>query len=194
MLDSEYNAFLIGAITAIIGAIIGAIIVAAWDYYKIHKETINKETQILNAFKEEIATNLSIILDNKELVNQDIKILKDKKTILEPLVTLHSAALSLIKLNFPNHLLDFNTISDIIEISIWIDRINENIRSRENFRISNAIASNVSTRIEKYDDLLIKLLDRNEAQLISLNEKLETPKIIVKADEAGAYYEIKERL
>lgn len=107
MVDSDYTAFSIGAITAILGVVIGAILVAIWDYYKIHKDTIERERNLINAFKEEIISNkLTFDLNRDYVKNRK----ENVEWIIFPLRPILTELSSLIGTNFSYNLLNCDAL------------------------------------------------------------------------------------
>jgi len=181
---TNYVDILIGAtITAF-----GSAILMIWDYFKIYKESIERETNILNAAEEEMANNFTKANLTLVLINQDLENRKSGKEIVIPLIPFHNEMWALLKINFPKHLSNFIIIKKFGNVSSDIDAINEIIRSRENYRTHNAAMTHYNDRMLIYNSILENKIGSLLFDLMDLNKEFED-KLTIKADEAGAYYE-----
>ena len=186
MADSGFTSFLAGAFTTVLGATL----VMIWDFYKIHKDTIDRETKILNAVRDEVITNqfnaeinlmrLTIDINGRTRENKD-------REIIEPIIPFCDEMLTLAKFNFSQDFLNYGFL-DTAKMSSDIDNINEISRSRENYRLMKASFTGWNERIIKYDEILLIEISSLSLKLSDLRQKLEQNIIRIKADEAGAYY------
>lgn len=191
MTASNYTDLLAGALIAAFGAIL----VMVWDYYKMYKDTIDRDTKILNAIEYEIGTNLYFLAINLKRLALDEEGKKINKTVTQPLIPFRNEMWILARTNISKNLLEDDKIIDMSTISMLIDATNELIRSRENFRQRKH--STIDFYLEwmrTYNTDLITNINNLANQLISLQHKLDKNKITLKADEAGAYYEINEKM
>lgn len=184
----DYSDVLIGALTTAFGAIL----VMVWDYYKVGKESSERDRRMLIGAKHELMTNRYILETNSELLEEDIGNLKEKKEVLTPLTPFRNEFWNLIKINPPLNLLKVGDFYDIGGAYYRINYINEIIRLREAYRIENTGKDDYSEKMLYYDEFLLpKLLELVEYFEI-LNSKLEShiTSIKIKADEFGTYHKI----
>jgi hypothetical protein len=179
----DYILVLIGAATTAFGSIILMI----WDYFKIYRESIERETNILNAAKEEMANNLAIAHSNLGYISQDIESRKEGKEIVIPLMPFHNEMWDLLKINFPKNLLKFEIVKMFGDTSFHINEINELIRSRENYRIHNSAMRNYQNKMHIYNSQLSNKITPIIFKLIDIEKEFEI-KVTIRADEAGAYW------
>lgn len=165
--------WLIGLISGIFATIIGFGLTMIWDIKKIHREDKQRNVAVLSAGKEECIANINILKGNRNLLEQELTILNDKKFIVMPLLLLQTGFWDLLKTNIPDILVNEpELLSKIRAITQATDGINELIRSREIYRLHNHAYSNYFDRTELYDNLVIqagdKLLESLEYIMTSL--------------------------
>ena len=97
----------------------------------------------------------------------DLKVIH-KNQHLEPLKPLRTEVWDLLKFNTPDNLFKNNLLGLLAVLYFKVTDINENIMSRENFRINNANTSHFSSEIEIYDKNLFKYIE----EFITLLERL----------------------
>lgn len=159
--------WLIGFISGVIAVIIGLILTMLWDNFKFKRESKQREEKVLSAVKEELVSNLDILQYNQVLLQTDIKIIDENKSVIAPLNLLQSGFWDLVKINLPQKLTKGDTLVKIRKAAQLTDQINEQIRSRENHRINNQAMTNYNRRMKLYDETLLESI---EVLLKSLEE------------------------
>lgn len=163
------NGWLGGFVSGVLATLIGFLLTIAWDIYKYRRDTKRKDDAIISAVNEELIANIFICQSNKNALEQEIIFLKEKKSLVSPIVLLQNGAWDLIKINFPTQIeKDEKLLLKIRSLTQLIQYINENIRSRENYRINNGAMSNYESKLQKYDNSILN--DTND--LISRLETL----------------------
>jgi hypothetical protein len=187
----EINDFWAGALTTAFGVII----VMIWDYYKIHKDTIDRETNILNAVDYEIKRNINFAILNLSVLAGDVKAREANRETIASLIPFRNEMWTLVKINISKIFLVSGRITDIVTISILNDQINEIIRSREKYRMKVVTGvEEYNIRMQTYNTDLIEKITILRDLLIKLQGKFDKNNIVIRADEAGAYYCIKEAI
>lgn len=181
----NYSDVLIGALTTAFGAIL----VMIWDYYKMNRESQEKEKKMLLGLIHEITVNQGIVKANLKFLKEERDFLAEKMHIVSPLVPFEDEMWSVIKMNIPKKLLDNQIFYNAVITYSLIRYTNEIIRSREDFRNQNGALSTYNDKISKYDQILLEKINFIKDKLINLNRSLEMFFVKIKADETGAYYE-----
>ena len=145
-----------GIITGVIATIIGFGLSMTWDTYKYNRDVKQIERQVLAAFKYEVETNLHILKYNQALLQNEIKVLDKKKSMVAPLKLLDFGSWDLMKLHPPRSLVKVKKLVMVRRIAQLSDEMNEQIRSRENYRIHNQATTNRHAVLKIYDGLLLK--------------------------------------
>ncbi len=134
-----------------------------WDGYNSKK----KEKSFYLNLGLEICINLISLKTDSELILHDLKVI-DKKQHLDPLKPLRTEVWDLLKFNTPDSMFKNNLLGLLAVLYFKVTDINENIVSRENFRINNVNTSHFSSEIEIYDKNLFKYIE----EFITLLERL----------------------
>ena len=149
--------WLIGFLGGVVLALLGFLLTVAWEVRKLRRESQHREKVVTRALKEEMLANVEILKNNQALLSGELAIIDQDKTLVAPLDQLHAGFWDLVKVNLPQKVLtepDF--LAEVREISQLTDQVNETVRSRESYRIHNGAMSNYSSRMKKYDQILME--------------------------------------
>ncbi len=158
--------WLIGFIVGVALALLGFLLTVTWEVRKLRRESQDREKAVMGAVKEELLSNVEILKNNQTLLNRELAVIDEGKTLVVPLNQLQVGFWDLVKVNLPQKVFaepDF--LAEVREISQLTDQVNETVRSRESYRIHNGAMSNYLSRMAKYDQLL---LDNNQKLLTAL--------------------------
>ncbi len=159
----SYDKYPITTLGFIFTPILTILFVITWDGYNSKK----KEKSFYLNLGLEICINLISLNTNSELILHDLKVIP-KKQHLNPLKPLRTEVWDLLKFNTPDSLFKTNLLGLLAILYFKITDINENIVSRENFRINNVNTSHFSSEIELYDKNLYRYIE----EFIILLERL----------------------
>ena len=143
--------------------ILTILFIIIWDGYNSNK----KEKSFYLNLGLEICINLISLNTNSGLILHDLKVIPEKQH-LEPLKPLRTEVWDLLKFNTPDSLFENNLLGLLAVLYFKVTDINENIVSRENFRINNVNTSYFFSEIEMYDKNLYKYIE----EFITLLERL----------------------
>lgn len=133
----------------------GFALAMAWDLLKSRREEGRREKALLVAAREEIAAICGTVQNNQNLVVSELSLLDQGKHLINPLDPVEGGFWDIVKLNPPPALVrKLGTLAKIREVSRLTAQVNEMIRSREAFRISNLALQGFDERLRKYDELL----------------------------------------
>jgi len=163
------SSWLAGFLSGVIATIIGFLLTMFWDIFKYNRDAGNRDRAVLTAVKEEMISNLDILSSNQKMLQQELTVLPEKRSMVGPLCLLQEGIWDLVKINLPSRLTKDNTLLLIRKLSLLTNEINEIIRSRENYRINNGAMSNYSDRIKLYDEILLPKC----SEIIVLFEELQ---------------------
>ena len=160
--------WILGFISGIIATVIGFVLTMLWDVSKSNKEIQEKEKQIMLVFKEELKYNLFILSKNMDLIDQELKIIDSRQSIVNPLTILKTGFWDLLKFHLPKKLTEKDTLKTVSEVVQFSEEFNEIIRSRENFRNNNRALTSYGLQMKSYDEILVKSM----GNLIEVMKKL----------------------
>lgn len=139
------------------GSLLTFVLTVAWDHYKFSRDNKRKDEVVLSVLYEEISINSAIVSNNEKLIERELTILHLEQSLINPLQLLRSKAWDLVIMNLPQVLLnDRDILRKIREIYLIVDEIDETIRSRENYRLANEAMTNFTSRLKKYDEMLLE--------------------------------------
>ena len=144
--------------------ILTILFIIIWDGYNSKK----KDKSFYLNLGLEICINLISLRTNSELILHDLKVIAKKQHLVDPFKPLRTEIWDLLKFNTPDSLFENNLLGLLAVLYFKVTDINENIVSRENFRINNPNTSHFSSEIEIYDKNLFRYIE----EFITLLERL----------------------
>ena len=159
----NYDKYPITTWGVIFTPILTILFIIIWDGYNSKK----KEKSFYLNLGLEICINLISLKTNSKLILHDLKVIPEKQH-LDPLKPLRTEVWDLLKFNTPDSLSENNLLGLLAVLYFKVTDINENIVSRENFRINNVNTSYFFPEIEIYDKNLYRYIE----EFITLLERL----------------------
>jgi len=106
----------------------------------------------------ELVANTPVVEKNQKDVAEELNRLKKGEWLLNPLEPLESGFWNLAKLNLPKSM-DVNdgSLGDLQRVARLTFKVNEAIRSREAFRVTNQESPTFNIKLEGYDQFLHRL-------------------------------------
>jgi hypothetical protein len=155
-----------GFISGLIATLIGFVLTMVWDIYKNRRDKIEKDRIIKKLIQDTLNENLDYISSINLALTQEITVLNKRQSIVTNITTLKNDFWDLIKFNIPKDLLKNNDLlKRLQDISSLTKSINENIYSREMYRLNNGAMSNFETRLRYYDDLILAEIEKLSIQI-----------------------------
>jgi hypothetical protein len=129
---------------------------ARGQYDLLQGERVERDESVLVAIRNEVTSNLAILEQNQQALQQELALIPEGKTLVAPLLLLHTGSWELLKVNIPERFFkEKGTLNTITDAFAKAGAINETVRSRENYRINNGAMTNFSSHMKLYDDDLI---------------------------------------
>ncbi|MFH1169169.1 MAG: hypothetical protein V1691_00605 [Chloroflexota bacterium] len=138
--------------------IVGFILTMVWDFFKFRRETQSREQALLNIVQYELSENINILDNDKAILEQELQVLDEHKSVVPPLIPLQSGFWDLLKVNlsFPKKIRNLDSSIKLMRIAQIIKWINEAIQSRQDYRIHSEAMSNYNSRMKIYDEILLQ--------------------------------------
>ncbi len=160
ILNGEFNA-IVRIIIVPITAIIAILTAIGWQEHRREK----KAKKTLISIKNELEYNLEILGYNQNIVDEELELIEDNKfsetpkrnkLILKPLLPLKIGLWDLMLIDiFPDEIKS-ELLTVIRDIDMRERKINEQIKSRENYKNANIETYDISSAIKRYDQMLQK--------------------------------------
>ena len=138
--------------------LLGFFFAVGWDLWKEARETSDRDEAYIRVITADLSTNHAHIDFALNLLNTELEALGAHKSVVQPLPILNETFWDVIKINPPKDLIKSGKLEKLTKIMGITRIVNEEVRSRENYRLTNGAMSNFFERMKAYDDLLIEQL------------------------------------
>lgn len=136
-------------------AIFAFCLAVAWDVWRLKKVQGHRDEAVLRALRAELHTNARRLAVDLARLAEELALLPKDRHLVEPLSTLATSAMRLAQINPPEALLRAERLVVLTKISDLLDETNEQIQSRELYRLAGATHSNFKDAMKIRDDLLV---------------------------------------
>ena len=148
----------LGFLSGVGATLLGFTLTIIWDVRKAGNERREREKAIMNAINEELITNKKNVEFDHGALLQELVVLAENKFNVQPLSLMKIGFWELAKVNMPTKLLGNDKLARLRNLVFLAEQVNDQIRSRENYRIHNETKSNFSGRMRLYDERLVSIL------------------------------------
>ena len=153
-------------------------IIAIIGLMESRRENITKE---LTSIKNELEYNLKILGYNQNILDEELELIEDNKfsenpkrnkLILKPLLPLKIGLWDDIVFDVLPDEIKSEFLLKIRDIDMQERKINEQIKSRENYKNANIEAHDISSTIKRYDQMLQKNCEDLRANLMNIGMQI----------------------
>lgn len=124
---------------------------ATGQYELLQSEKREREAAVLSTLLQELLFNQKAIETNEISIEQELKVLKQNQSLVGPLQALHIGGWELLRIYIPPELSTGTILSKLTEAYTITGKVNEMIRSREEYRLHNGAMSNFASHMAIYD-------------------------------------------
>lgn len=150
-----------GFISGVAATIVGFIFTMLWDVYKYRRDTSQRDESITKIALHEIEENRQASIENIKLIEEELSILDKGKEIVRPLLLMKSGFWDILKGSIPKKLIEnIELIESIQSISLLANHINEQIRSRQNYKNAASAMTNYNSSVKIQDNMILADLKR----------------------------------
>ena len=159
-----------GFISGLIATLLGFVLTMLWDIFKNYRDNKRKDKIINKLIRDVLNENITYIQSINYVLTEELKILNQRQFIVTNITILKNDFWEIIKFNIPKDLLkENNLLKRLQDISSLTKSINENINSREIYRLNNNAMTNFSANMQHYDELIIQENTKLNELIISFN-------------------------
>ena len=163
-----------GFTAGVAATIVGFVLTMIWDGYKYRRDILSRENSTIKGLRHELHENHELAIENKDIIKNDLESLKNKKTLIRPLLILKSGFWDYLKFNIPKKLLDNTDLLDKLKnISLLAEHINEIIRSRQNYKDTSSAMLDFGETIKTKDLIIDSDLSRFNKYIDDVLSELE---------------------
>lgn len=153
--------WLSGFISGVAATLVGFLCTILWDVYKYRRDVSERDKSILKVVQHDLEENRQLATENKAMLKQELEVLDKRKELVPPLLLMKTGFWDLLKANLPKKLIKNTDLLERIQaLSLLASHINEEIRSRQNYKNASSMMSNYNETIKIHDGILISDLDR----------------------------------
>jgi len=150
---------------------------AMGQYNLAQTERKEREEAVRIALAEELNFNERAVAENGKNLQSELHVLKERRSLIVPLQTLHTGAWELLRVYIPPELTATpSTLTHVATVYRITLRVNEVLRSREDYRIHNGAMSNYHEQMQAYDEQLLLLNGELTGILPSIARLVESSK------------------
>ena len=165
----------LGALGGVIATVVGFLLAIMWDLYKIRTEGRERTQTAVAAIAEELSANQRLIERNMTLLRKDLEVLPEKKSVIQPLSLLKTGFWDVAKISLTRGALPPGQLMKLRHAVSLAEQANEEIRSRETYRLHNGAMSNYHDHLAIYNAALLKTLEELRAA-VAAYEGADRPK------------------
>ncbi|MBL6952810.1 MAG: hypothetical protein ISR50_09260 [Alphaproteobacteria bacterium] len=165
-MSSSWQAILSGGAVAIFAFTLARV----WDAL----ENSHQDRSVLACAIVEIDTLMGVLQNNFDLVEHELTILSEKRTVTNPLVSVSPGFWDLIKIHTPRPLLaNVDLLLKVSDAAQQTELVAQHIRSRESIHVNRQALTTYHQLLAGHDGLLIKFIGELMVTLHELKDLLE---------------------
>ena len=170
-----------GFISGVAATIVGFIFTMLWDIYKFRRDTNQRDESITKIVLHEMEENKTSSIENIKLIEEELSILDKGKEIIRPLLLMKPGFWDILKGSTPKKLIkNTELIENIQSISLLAGHINEQIRSRQNYKNVATAMTNYTRSVKAQDNIILADLKRFNENIDNVLSVLKKPNKSVK--------------
>jgi hypothetical protein len=162
----------LGVLGGIAATVIGFFLAILWDLYKVRTEGRERRTVAVVTIREQLQLKRKAIERDVNIVGQELQVLGENKSVVQPLSLLRTAFWDVGLMSFAGAAAGPKELVKLREAVFLAEQANEEIRSRESYRIQNGAMSNFAERMSGYDNFLLKTLQELDRALVACEASL----------------------
>jgi len=160
----------LGGLFGVAATLIGFALTMVWDL----KKTRALKKSVLRAVNEELTENTAIAQYDLKIIEQELSVLTERKFFIQPMKLFNTGFWDVAKINLPETRREGSQLSKLRNLVFRTETCNEQIRSRENYRILTGANRNFGDQLRHHDEFL-------EQELRQYDEPLRDNLLALKA-------------
>lgn len=170
-IDIFINVYVVGIISSIGGVVVGFYLSLYQQKVKSKEDRVEKKKLFLQIVKEELGENIKIIDSNIYNLEMEITQLRDKKFLVFSLSFPKCLFWNSLKYNFDLDFISKEKLTELRDISLLVDNLRENMKSRETHKVTNQSLNNYYGQFIMYNE---RIIDDSRCVLARLKDYLDT--------------------
>jgi hypothetical protein len=163
-----------GFTSGVTATLIGFLCTILWDIYKYKRDKSDKEKNVIESVSQEISANIEILLKNKSLIEHELEVLIEGRELVVPLQVFRTGFWDLIKVERPDSITNSKSLfSDLKTLYDSFDYINECLKGRQLYKMTNLALTTFHSDVKKQDEILMYQFNDVRSKLDSALSVLE---------------------
>jgi hypothetical protein len=138
--------------------LVGFALAVGWEVWKDDREVGRRDKALNAVVTSDLKINKTQVEFSLKLLSEELAALAEDRSVVQPLPVLQDRFWDVVKLNPPTDLIMNGKLEKLNKLMSVTSIVNEQVRSRENYRLHNGAMTNFRERMRKYDELLIRQL------------------------------------
>lgn len=163
-----------GFTSGVTATLIGFLCTILWDVYKYKRDKSDKENNVINSVIDDISENIEILINNKSLIQNELDVISKHQMLVVPLQVFRTGFWALIKIERPDFLIKTESIfSDLKAIYDGLDYVDECMKGRQLYRMTNMALTSFHADVKKQDEILMHQFNDIRPKLDNMLSALE---------------------
>jgi hypothetical protein len=155
----------LGFIGGVFATLVGFILAVWWDVHKSSRDAQQKHQGAIAAIKDELMANRSVAQHAAMILTAELCTMKQRSTVVQPIPLLRTGAWDLVRLDPPEDLSQRDRLSTLRELYYTSGYLNEGIRHRDAFLLSDAQGQAFWWRLNAMDRQMLTAFYRLECDI-----------------------------
>jgi len=163
-----------GFTSGVTATLIGFLCTILWDVYKHKRDKADREKNVVHSIIDDVSANIEILLNNKNLIQNELDVISERRMLVVPLQVFRTGFWDLIKIERPDCIIRSDSLfSDIKAIHDSLDYVDECIKGRQLYKMTNMALTSFHTDVKKQDEILMHQFNDIKPKLDSVLSALE---------------------
>ena len=163
-----------GFTSGVTATLIGFLCTILWDVYKHNRDKENKDKNTVHSVMEDVSANIEILLNNKNLVQKELDFISKNRELVVPLQVFRTGFWDLIKIERPVCIVRAESLfSNLKAIHDGLNYINECIKGRQLYKMTNMALTSFLIDVKKQDEILMHQFNDIRTKLDEVLSELE---------------------
>lgn len=145
-----------GFTSGVTATLIGFLCTILWDVYKYNRDKKNQDKNTVHSIMEDVSANIEILLNNKDIIEKELDAISEGRELVVPLQLFRTGFWGLVKIERPECIVKEETLfTDLKSIHDGLDYINECIKGRQLYKMTNLALTSFLADVKKQDEILL---------------------------------------
>ncbi len=151
--------------------LLGFVLGIVRDVIIARTESLARDKAVMNAINEDLLFNKRSLRQNLSRLHDELSVLDQNMTSVQPLFTMKMGFWDLAKVNLRGTLLAGDRLVRLRDLVFLAEQVNDEVRSRDNYRIHRSAASNYAAGMKAFDESLVRILNLLDTEMAAYEDQ-----------------------